>query len=330
MTGKIRTVMGDIDPKTNGITDTHDHLIRTGGIEVREHKDFLMDSVEAGAAEFNDYLEAGGKTMVCMDPIGAGRNVPKMLEIAKQFKGKGNIIMTTGFHKARFYDTRNSFLATVPVDEVVKMTVAEIEEGMDIHSYNGPVVKRVKAKAGIIKAATGYDGIHPFELKSLEVAAKTSMQTGCPILVHTQLGTSGFEVSEILQGHGVSPDRIAISHINKNPSKRYWKKVMDTGVFLSIDGPDRVKYFPDEVQAENIKWLVDQGYQKQMMLAMDAGRTYYHKHYSELRGGHKSLGIPYLLTRFVPLLREIGVPEDAIEDILVNNPRKWLTFIDKK
>jgi predicted metal-dependent phosphotriesterase family hydrolase len=33
--GKIRTVLGDINPKENGITDTHDHLIRTGGIEVR-------------------------------------------------------------------------------------------------------------------------------------------------------------------------------------------------------------------------------------------------------------------------------------------------------
>jgi phosphotriesterase-related protein len=180
-----------------------------------------MDSVEAGAAEFADYLKVGGKTMVCMDPIGSGRNVPKMMEIANQFKGKGNIIMTTGFHKAHFYDTRNSFLACVPIKEVIKMTIAEIEEGMDVYSYCGPVVKRVKAKAGIIKAATGYDGIHPFEFKGLEVAAKTSIKTGCPILVHTQLGTSALEVAQLMKKYKVHPDRLAISHINKNPNKYY-------------------------------------------------------------------------------------------------------------
>ena len=323
---KIRTVLGDIDPKKLGVTDCHDHLIRTGGIEVREHKDFLMDSVKAGGDEFFDFLKAGGNSMVCADPIGAGRNVPKMLEIAEKFRGKGNIIMTTGFHKAHFYDIRNSFLAVTPIDKVIKMTIAEIEEGMDKYSYVGPVVERIKAKAGLIKAATGYDGIHPFELKSLEVAAKTSVATGCPILIHTQLGTSALEVSQILQSHNAKSHRIMISHLNKNPNKYYYKKVMDTGVSLAFDGPDRVKYYADSFLAENIKWLVEAGYQKQITLAMDAGRTYYQHHYSKLRGGHQSEGIKYLLTRFVPLLKEIGVSEDAINDMLVENPKKWLTF----
>lgn len=328
MNGKIRTVLGDIEPSQLGVTDCHDHLIRTGGYEIRLHKDFLMDSVEAAAAEFKDFLDAGGNSMVCCDPLGSGRNVPKMLEVAKQFgeNAKGNIIMVTGFHKEHFYDKRNSFLAVTPIEDVIKMTVAEIEEGMDEYSYAGPVVKRVAARAGVIKAGTGYDGITPFENKSLEVAAKTSKQTGCPIIIHTQLGTYAYEVAIKLQKFGAHPDRIMLSHLNKNPDKYYYKKVLDTGVSIAFDGPDRVKYYPDITLAENIKWLVEKGYQKQLTLAMDAGRTYYQHHYSILRGGHESEGIKYLLTRFVPLLREIGVPGDAIEDMLVNNPREWLTF----
>lgn len=39
------------------------------------------------------------------------------------------------------------------------MIVAEINEGMDIYNYSGPVVKRSHAKAGIIKAGTGYGAI---------------------------------------------------------------------------------------------------------------------------------------------------------------------------
>lgn len=41
----------------------------------------------------------------------------------------------------------------------MKQIVAEIEEGMDVYNYSGPVVKRCQAKAGIIKAATGYAAI---------------------------------------------------------------------------------------------------------------------------------------------------------------------------
>lgn len=50
----IRTVLGDIAPEQLGFTNSHEHLIRSGGIEVREHKDFLMDSVPAGIAEFQE------------------------------------------------------------------------------------------------------------------------------------------------------------------------------------------------------------------------------------------------------------------------------------
>ncbi|MEG1821155.1 MAG: hypothetical protein RR201_02840 [Malacoplasma sp.] len=324
----IRTMLGDIAPDELGVTDCHDHLIRSGGIEVREHKDFLMDSVSAGKYEFQDFLSNGGKSMVCCDPIGCGRDVPKMLEIAKSFKGQGNIIMVTGFHKGHFYDEKTSFLAVVPVDKVVEMCAKEITEGMDTYSYCGPVVERTTAKAGCVKAGTGYATINPFEMKGLEVAAKTSILTGCPIVVHTQLGTMAYEAAKILLNFGASKDKIALSHLNKNPDKYYYKKILDLGVFINFDGPDRVKYYPDCVLAENLKWLVDQDpkYASQILLAMDAGRAYYQKGYSIERGNKKALGLSYLLTHFVPLLEKIGIKKEYITNFLVENPKKWLTF----
>ena len=110
-----------------------------------------------------------------MDPPNVGRDVKRMVAIAEQLKGKLNIIMATGFHKAAFYDKGSSWLAQVPVNEIVPMLVAEIEEGMDLYNYSGPVVKRGKAKAGIIKAGTGYAAIDRLELKALEAVAITSI-----------------------------------------------------------------------------------------------------------------------------------------------------------
>lgn len=36
-----------------------------------------MDDTAAAKREFGAFLASGGKTMVCMDPIGCGRNVGK-------------------------------------------------------------------------------------------------------------------------------------------------------------------------------------------------------------------------------------------------------------
>ena len=94
------------------------------------------------------------------------------------------------------------------------------------------------------------------------------------------------------------------------------------------DRPDRAKYFTDNIHAENIKWLVDQGYQKQILLSMDAGRASYQRAYMELKN-KEAIGIAYLLERFVPLLREIGVSQDAIEDIMINNPARVFSFKEK-
>ncbi|WP_368486992.1 phosphotriesterase [Spiroplasma sp. DGKH1] len=321
----VRTVLGDIDPQTMGIVDCHDHLIKNGGPEMQEHIDFLMIDTLAASEELQSFLDAGGKTMVTMDPPNVGRDVPRMLEIAKKFAGKAHLIMTTGFHKAKFYDKYSSWLKTVEEDKIVAMMVAEIEEGMDVHSYNGPVIERVPHQAGIIKCGTSYGVIDPLELKELRIAAKTYHQTGVPILIHTQLGTMGYEVASILLSQGVDPHNIILSHLNKNPDKYYYEKILQLGVFIAFDGPDRVKYYPDSLLAENIKWLCDRGYQHQILLAMDAGRFYYQTAYSATKGT-VSNGIAYLLTNFVPLLKQVGITQAMIDDMLINNPQVALSF----
>ena len=81
----------------------------------------------------------------------------------------------------------------------------------------------------------------------------------------------------------------------------------------------RDRYYTDATLAENIKYLVDRGYQKQITLALDAGRILYQRHYG-LEKHKQTFGFAYLFERFIPLLKQVGVSKEAIEDILINNP----------
>ena len=321
----IRTVLGDISPGDFGICDSHEHLIRSGGPELREGKDFLLDSLEAAEEEVASWIEAGGRSLVCMEAIGAGRNVPKMLQLAESFRGKAHILMTTGFLKGGIYDPRVDFLATVTADQLADMMALEITQGMDLHSYNGPVVVRTGAKAGLVKAGTSYGVITAMDAKTLEVAALTQQRTGCPISVHTQMGTMGLEVCQLLREYGADLSRTILCHLQKDPDPYYHRRVLEQGVYLCYDGPDRAKYFPDSVHARNLKWLVEQGYEDRLLLSMDAGRASYQRGYM-MREQAQAEGIRYLLTRFVPLLLEMGIPRRAVEKMLTANPAKAFSF----
>lgn len=313
----IRTVLGDIPAGEIGATDAHDHLIRSGGPEVMRDAGFLMDDLEAASAELDAYVKAGGRTMICMDPIGCGRNVPKMLELAERFRDRANLVMTTGFQKSLNYCPRTSFLAELSVKTVADLMIAEITEGMDLHSYNGPVVERTTAKAGIIKAGTSYRLITPLEEKALTVAAVTQRETGCPISVHTDQGTMGPELLEIIRREGGSPEHTVLCHLQRNPDRFYYQMIADTGAYLCFDEPNKAAYRPDTEIAENILWLVEHGYGKQILLGMDGGRVEALAGYMAPKG--RANGLDYLLTRFVPMLKKTGVSEAAVQDMLVSN-----------
>jgi phosphotriesterase-related protein len=130
------------------------------------------------------------------------------------------------------------------------------------------------------------------------------------------------EQVERLVGYGVNPERIVVGHVQRNPDIWYHKKIASMGANFMYDGSYRIKYLPDSSRAMLIHELVKAGYQKHICLGTDSGRRTYQKSWGS------GTGIDYDLTVFVPRLREENLPEDAIQDILVNNPARYFS-IDK-
>ena len=321
----IRTILGDITAEEFGICDFHDHLIRSYGPEIRENAWYLMNDVEAASVELQDWIDAGGRSMVCMDPIGCGRDVQKMLNIAEKFAGKAHLVMVTGFHKGSLYDNYGHWSFLYPHNQVVDLIVKEVTEGMDLFSYMGPSVQRCSAKAGLIKAGTSLRQITPFEQNILSIAADAQKECGAPISTHTDMGTMGIETAELLKKNGANLEKCVICHTNKINDRYYHKAMLDMGINLSFEGPDRYEWLTDVALAKNICWLVERGYGDQIVLSMDAGRNTMQKGYMA-KEGKIAHGISYLLTKFVPLMKEVGVSEKAIHQMLVMNPARILSI----
>ena len=313
----VRTVLGDIEASTVGLTNAHEHVLIQSGLILVKEPDFRLDSVEKGIEELLDFLSFGGKTLVDASPIGIGRN-PDGLRVISSASCVG-IVAATGFHKTRYYlDSHWRFRYSV--EEIARLLVEEIEIGMDQNGYEGPLIQRSEARAGIIKAASDYQKIdRPTEI-GFEAAAMAHVRTGAPVITHTEMGTQGLQQIRLLQSKGVKPEHVVLSHMDRNPDIFVHRDLAQAGAFLEYDGPGRVKYFPESTLISLIRGMFDAGLGGHILLGGDTARRSYWKAYG---GGP---GIAYIPEHFVPRLRNEGFTQEHIDMILVGNPARALSF----
>jgi 5-phospho-D-xylono-1,4-lactonase len=314
---KVRTVLGDVDAATLGITNAHEHvLIRSGLILVRE-PDFRLDSVEKSVEELREFRGFGGGTVVDTAPIGLGRDPDGLRAVSRDSAVR--IVGATGFHKTKYYlDSHWRFHYSA--EEIAKLFIDEIEIGMDQNGYDGPLVKRSEAKAGVVKVASDYQLINRATQVAIEAAAIAHRATGSPVLTHTELGTMGMQQLRLLESHGVVPQHVVLSHMDRNPDLYVHRELAQAGAFLEYDGPGRVKYFPESTLIALMRAMFEANLGDHVLLGGDMARRSYWKAYG---GGP---GIAYTLEHFVPRLRNEGFSPKEIQQILVKNPARAFAF----
>jgi 5-phospho-D-xylono-1,4-lactonase len=315
---KARTVLGDVDASTLGITNAHEHVIIRNGLILVKEPDFRLDNPEKSVEELGDFRSFGGATVVDTAPIGIGRD-PDGLRLASRDSAV-HIIAATGFHKTKYYlDSHWRFHYSA--EEIARLFVEEIETGMDQNGYEGPLIKRSQAKAGVIKVASDYQLINQPTRVAIEAAAIAHLATGAPVLTHTEMGTLGLEQLRLLESHGVRSQHVVLSHMDRNPDLFVHRDVAQTGAFLEYDGPGRVKYFPESTLIALIRGMFEAGLGGHLLLGGDTARRSYWKAYG---GGP---GMAYTLEHFVPRLRREGFTAEHIDQILIQNPARAFTFM---
>ncbi|MEO6528603.1 MAG: aryldialkylphosphatase [Gemmatimonadaceae bacterium] len=313
----VRTVLGDVPPDSLGVCYAHEHIIIDRGYVTDAFPEFLLDSVERASEDLAEFHAAGGRAMVDSMPAACGRNVMKLADVSR--RTAVHILCPTGVHLRKYYPAEHPLLA-LSEDALAARLVADIVEGIDANDYQMAEVRRTAHRAGLIKVAGGLDRLDDFERKVFRAAAIAHRVTGAPILTHTEQGTAALEQLEALSAGGVASRHVVLSHTDRKPDVAYHEEILSTGAFVELDSAFRWKATDGNPTRDLIARLVERGFGSQILLGMDAARRSYWRSY----GG--APGMTYLLTEFVPQLREAGLSDADVHRIFVSNPSRAYCF----
>lgn len=315
MTRTIETTLGPFPVATLGRVNAHDHVILEGGVTTVNEPDFRLDSVEKAAEELRRWRASGGGAVVDTQPSGCGRNVDKLVAVSEATGLP--IVVSTGFQHRKFY-LPDHWQYRYGEDAIYELLLAEVVEGVDGNGYDGPVVRRLPVKAGVVKVAGDYNYVQENMKRLIRAVGRLHQATGVPVFAHTEHGTAGDELLDLLEAAGVDPARVMLSHLDRNPDFALHRRLAERGAYLQYDTPSRIKYQPEHLVVELMRSLFDAGLGSQILLGGDMARRSYWQAYG---GGP---GFDYLLRVFTPRLREEGFSGDEIEQIWVHNPARWL------
>ena len=308
----VETVLGPIDGAQLGTVLSHEHVLISIGEDTRHYPwMFDWDQTRANAVRDLRAAKAGGvDTLIDLTTPDLGRDVAFIRDAAA---GSGmQVVVATGI----WLDVPPSFWDFFgrDLDAIADIFVREIEVGID----------GTDIKAGVIKVANdaGAGGVTPEGERILRGAARALKRTGCPISTHQSAEERiGSRQVEIFREEGAPLDRICIGHSADTADVDYLESLLNAGVYLSMD-----RYPNPDWRQRNatVKALVDRGWAHRLMLGHDESPT------AVLAGQQSSPPegpAPYLFlsTVAIPGLREDGVSDEAIDTMLRDVPRRFLS-----
>ena len=319
--GIIQTVLGPIDASKLGFTLPHEHICVSSPGFWQAWPEFfggranfvnkVVDKLKTAKAE-------GVDTIVDVTPIDVGRNIRLLEEVSH--KSGVQIIACTGHWLAPSLS-----MEARSTEELAKFFVLEIERG----------IEGTDIKPGVIKVATDHEGVTPFLEKALRAAARASKSTGVPITTHTYAADRiGEKQADIFESEGLDPAMVCLGHCDDSDDMDYLTGLVKRGYTIGMDhltwgAESAVEAHPKtrswQQRAQSIKTLVDAGYGKKLFLSNDwyFGISIAGTGAMEVMEKRNPDGMLFDTRKTIPYLRQLGVTEQTIRTITVENPRHF-------
>ena len=312
----VETVRGGVDIAAIGRTLMHEHVFCLD-TEMRRNTTGWDDEVEIANAitKLREVKDAGFDTLVDCTAIGLGRYIPRIQRIAAEIEL--NLVVATGIYTyddvPLYFFYRGPGTLTGGPEEMVDLFVTEITEG----------IADTGVKASIIKCATDEKGITPGIERILRACAQAHKLTGAPITTHTNAATKrGLEQQAIFESEGVDLTRVIIGHCGDTTDLDYLERILSKGSYIGMDRFGLDVLCPLEDRVRTIATLCGRGYADQILISHDANCATDMLPPEIVRQMMPNWNYLHIANDVLPLLKEQGVSDEEIEQMLVRSPQK--------
>ena len=320
--GTVQTLRGPIGSDELGPVLIHEHIfVRNPELEVnRPDREWdAVAAVDTAVRGLTELFDLGIRTVVDLTVPGLGRDVGFLAEVAR--RAPVHLVASTGWYTANVLPTFFQFHGPgKPIDgpdPLIDLFVRDITEGI---AGSG-------VRAGMLKVMTDVDGITPDVGRVMSAAAVAHRETGVPITTHSHPASrNGLAQQAFLGERGVPAERIIIGHSGDTEDLDYLKELMDIGSTIGLDRFGMEHVLPDDRRVRTLVALMDDGYGDRVVLSHDAA-FYSHVTPPSWRAANAPRWRMDTISRHIlPALREAGITEDQIDQMLVRNPRRLLAI----
>ncbi|AYL58740.1 phosphotriesterase-related protein [Citrobacter freundii] len=289
----------NFDP--TGYTWVHEHLhIDLSGF--KNNLDCRLDQYDLICQEMKDLRALGVSNIIEMTNRYMGRNPQFMLDLMRDTGI--NVVACTGYYQDAFFPEH---VAARSVEQLAQEMVDEIVIGIDGTELKAGIIAEIGSSEGVITL---------LEEKVFIAAARAHIETGRPISTHTSFSTMGVEQLVLLQAHGVDLSRVTVGHCDLKDNLDNILRMIELGAYVQFDTIGKNNYYPDEKRIAMLHAIRDRGLLSHVMLSMDITR----RSHLKANGGN---GYDYLLTTFIPQLRQSGFSQADVDMMLRDNPSKF-------
>jgi phosphotriesterase-related protein len=252
----------------------------------------IMRSVDLMSAEVAKIKAEGIACIVDAGHPDMGRDINFIRQVS--MKSGVPIVAGGGFYSQPFYPKE---ISTMSEDQTFKALMKQVDDDT----------------LGAFGEIGSWDEITADERKVFRAVGRAHVATNIPIFTHTGIpGKSALEQLDILEDEGVKPDRVVIGHLGNLVDANVYvhKAICRRGAFV---GFDRQGGNNDAQQVPMVMALIEAGFANHLMFSADA-----------------SSGYAKTMTVFLPKLKAAGANEQVLQQIMVDNPRRFLAFVPKR
>ena len=312
----VETVNGPVDLEDLGFTLIHEHF-RATDEAMRFQFPHLYDEDaewEAAMADANGVKSHGVRTIVEPSAMFLHRDVAFSKRVADE--SGLNVVPATGVYT---YDHLPQPLANRSEDEIAAIFVHEVENG----------IQGTDIKAAFIKCAADEPGVTPNVEKIHRAAARASQQTGRPIMAHSRPASgTGLDQMKLFTEEGVDPAKVQIAHTGDTDDLDYIERLLDTGCWIGMDRYGLDIFLPTEQRQKTVLALLEKGHADRMFLSQDWCSTldwFTPEQEEQIKPqAAPKWSMTFLFEEVIPELKERGMTDEQLDQMMVENPKRWL------